>query len=84
MSSPSLTLTNDLATPAAPSARRPAAKDALDDDAILVGIPSHVARGNNAFGSRFYVVELVEPPMPSAHSDDARSDVCRRVLCHHL
>jgi hypothetical protein len=56
---------------------RPAAKDALDPDAVMVGIPAHVHPGDAKSGSRFYVVQLAEPPEPSAHDAGSRQDVVR-------
>lgn len=57
--------------------RRPAAKDSLDPDAVMVGIPAHVPHGDAKSGSRFYVVELAELPPPSTDGDAGRTDVRR-------
>ena len=39
---------------------RPAAKDALDAETQLLGVPAHVPRGPSTDGNRFYIVELAE------------------------
>ena len=44
---------------------RPAAKDALDKDVALLGIPQHVMpRGDADWASRFFVIEIEERPLP--------------------
>lgn len=56
---------------------RPAAKDALDSEAAMIGIPAHVHSGDSRSGSRFFVVEMTEPPAPSAAGADGSQDAAR-------
>jgi hypothetical protein len=43
----------------------------------MVGIPAHVHSGDSRSGSRFFVVEMAEPPAPSAPGVNGRQDTGR-------
>lgn len=62
---------------------RPAAKDALDEQATLLGIPSHVPSGAaGGASSRLYTAEMCMAPPPSSHGGGMNSvHRCALAVC---